>query len=70
LVYRRDFDVVVESIEAAEAEAVAALQGGELLGEVAAKLAGSGAEPEAVVGYFGRWASLGLVVACEVSPLP
>jgi len=70
LVYRRDFDVVVESIEAVEADAVAALQSGELLGEVIAKLAGSGAEPEAVAGYFGRWASLGLVVICEVAPLP
>jgi len=70
LVYRRGFDVVVESIEAAEAEAVASLQSGELLGEVAVKLADSGAEPEAVAGYFGRWASLGLVVSCEACPLP
>jgi len=69
LVYRRGFDVVVESIEAAEADAVASLRGGELLGDVAAKLADSGAEPEAVSGYFGRWSALGLVVSCEACPL-
>jgi hypothetical protein len=70
LVYRRGFDVVVESIGAAEAAAVAALRSGELLGEVIAQLAASGAEPESVVGYFSRWASLELVVSCEVAPLP
>lgn len=70
LVYRRGFDVVVESVEAAEADAVASLRGGELLGEVAAKLADSGAEPAAVSGYFGRWSALGLVVSCEACPLP
>jgi hypothetical protein len=70
LVYRRAFDVVVESIGIGEADALRSLQTGALLGEVAEKFAASGAEPEAVVGYFGRWASLGLVVACEVSPLP
>lgn len=68
LVYRRGFDVVVESIEAAEAEAVGSLQNRELLGEVTAKLAGSGAEPGSAVGFFGRWVSLGLVVSCEISP--
>ncbi|MBW2493823.1 MAG: putative DNA-binding domain-containing protein [Deltaproteobacteria bacterium] len=70
LVYRRGFDVVVESIESAEAEAMASLQSGVVLGEVTAALADSGAEREAVAGYFGRWASLGLVVSCELSPLP
>jgi len=69
LVYRRGFDVVVESIDAAEAEALRALQNREPLAEVTAKLAGSGAEPESVVAYFGRWASLDLVVSCEISPL-
>ncbi len=67
LVYRRGFEVVVESIGAAEAEAVEALQSRELLGEVTAKLDGSGAEPGSVVGFFGRWVSLGLVVSCEIS---
>jgi hypothetical protein len=70
LVYRRDFDVVVESIGIGEADALRSLQTGALLGEVTEKLAASGAEPESVVGHFGRWASLGLVVACGVSPLP
>jgi hypothetical protein len=67
LVYRSGFDVVVESIEAAEAEAVEAVQSGALLGEVTDALAASGAEPEDVVGYFGRWTSLELVVSCEVA---
>jgi len=67
LIYRRDFEVVVESIGAAEAEAVALLQDRAPLGEVAAKLAAAGAEPDSVAGYFGRWASLGLVVSCEFS---
>ena len=67
LVYRRGFEVVVESIGAAEAEAVESLQNRELLGEVTAKLAGSGAEPGSVVGFFGRWVSLGLVVSFEPS---
>jgi len=68
LVYRRGFEVAVESIGAAEAEAVESLQNRELLGEVTAKLAGPGAEPGSVIGFFGRWVSLGLVVSCEVSP--
>jgi hypothetical protein len=68
LVYRRGFEIVVESIGADEAAAVESLRNREPLGEATAKLAGSGAEPGSVVGYFGRWASLGLVVSCEVSP--
>jgi len=68
LVYRRGFEVVVESIGVAEAEAIESLQNREPLGEVTAKLAGSGAEPGSVIGFFGRWVSLGLVVSCEVSP--
>jgi hypothetical protein len=67
LVYRRGFEVVVESIGAVEAETVESLQNRELLGDVTAKLAGSGAEPGSVVGFFGRWVSLGLVVSCERS---
>ena len=70
LIYRRDFEVVVESVGAAEAEAIESLQNRELLGDVTAKLAGSGAEPGSVVGFFGRWVSLGLVVSCEISPSP
>ena len=70
LVYRRGFEVVAESIGAAEAEAVQSLQNREALGEATAKLAGSGAEPESVVGFFGRWVSLGLVVSCEISSPP
>ncbi len=68
LIYRRGFEVIVESIGAAEAEAVESLQNRDLLGEVTAKLAGSGAEPGSVVGFFSRWVSLGLVVSCEASP--
>jgi hypothetical protein len=68
LVYRRDFEVVVESIGADEAEAIESLKNRELLGEVTAKLSGSGAEPGSVVDFFGRWVSLGLVVSCEISP--
>lgn len=67
LVYRRGFEVVVESIGAAEAEAIASLRDRAPLGEVAAKLADAGAEPQSVAEYFGRWASLGLVVSCEAS---
>ncbi len=67
LVYRRGFEVVVESIGAAEAEVVELLRNGEWLGEATAKLAGSGAEPGTVAGFFGRWVSLGLVVSCERS---
>lgn len=67
LVYRRGFEVVVESIGAVEAEAIDSLQDRELLGEVTAKLADSGAEPGSVVELFGRWVSLGLVVSCEQS---
>jgi len=70
LIYRRGFEVVVESIGAAEAEAVESLQNRELLGDAIAKLAGSGAEPGSVVGFFSRWVSLGLVVSCEISPPP
>ena len=70
LVYRRGFDVAIESIGAAEAEAVESLQNRELLGDAIAKLAGSGAEPGSVVGFFSRWVSLGLVVSCEISPPP
>jgi hypothetical protein len=69
LVYRRNFEVVVESIGAVEAEAVASLRDREPLGEVTAKLADAGADPGSVVGYFGRWASLGLVVSCEAPSL-
>jgi hypothetical protein len=68
LVYRRGFEVIVESIGAAEAEAIESLQNREPLGDVTAKLASSGAEPESVIGFFGRWVSLGLTVSCEVSP--
>ena len=70
LVYRRGFEVVVESIEADEAGLIASLREGELLGEVTEKLAASGAAPKSVGAYFGRWTSLGLVVSCEVAPLP
>ena len=70
LVYRRGFEVAAESIGAAEAKAVTSLQNRALLGEVTAKLAGSGADPGSVVGFFGRWVSLGLVVSCEISPPP
>jgi hypothetical protein len=67
LVYRRGFEVVVESIGAAEAQALQSLQEGEVLGEVTAKLEDSGAEAGSVVDFFGRWISLGLVVSCEIS---
>jgi hypothetical protein len=67
LVYRRGFEVVVESIGAAEAEVIESLRNGEWLGEATAKLAGSGAEPGSVAEFFGRWVSLGLVVSCERS---
>ncbi len=67
LVYRRGFEVAVESIGEAEAEAVAALRDGDLLGEATAKLAERGADPDTVVGFFRRWISLGLVVSCERS---
>jgi hypothetical protein len=70
LVYRRAFEVVVESIGAAEAEAIGSLQNRNSLGSVTAKLAESGADPGPVVGFFGRWVSLGLVVSCESSPRP
>jgi hypothetical protein len=68
LIYRRGFEVAVESIGADEAEAIDLLQNLEMLGEATAKLAESGAEPGSVVGFFGRWVSLGLVVSCEISP--
>ena len=68
LVYRRGFEVAVESIGAAEAKAIASLQNQESLGEVTQKLAGTGAEPGSVAGFFGRWVSLGLVISCEASP--
>jgi len=70
LVYRRGFEVVVESIGAAEAGAVESLQNRERLGEAIAKLAASGTEPESVVGFFRRWVSLGLVVSCAITPPP
>jgi hypothetical protein len=70
LVYRKGFEVIVESVGEAEAEAVRSLQNRELLGEVTEKLAASGAEPGSVVGFFGRWVSLGLIVSCEISPPP
>jgi len=68
LIYRRGFEVVVESIGADEAKAIDLLQNLELLGEATVKLAESGAEPGSVVGFFGRWVSLGLVVSCEILP--
>jgi len=67
LVYRRGFDVVVESIGKAEAEAIGSLRNRERLGEVTTKLAGLGADADSVVGFFGRWVSLGLVVSCELA---
>jgi hypothetical protein len=64
LVYRRGFEVMVESVGDTEARAIERLQAGERLGEVTAGLANAGAEGGEVVGLFARWTSLGLVVSC------
>jgi hypothetical protein len=68
LVYRRGFEVVVESIDSVEANAIVGLRRGEPLGGVTARLADAGECSDSVVGYFGRWASMGLVTSCETLP--
>jgi hypothetical protein len=65
LVRRRGFEVVVESIAEVEAEAIERLRAGTPLGDTIAHLAGAGVGARTVSELFGRWVSLGLVVACR-----
>ena len=65
LVHRHGFEVVVESIDAVECEALVGLRAGGRLGDVAEKLADGGTELEAISGLFRRWAARGLVVSCR-----
>jgi hypothetical protein len=65
LVYRAGFEVVAESVDEHEAAAIEHLRAGQRLGEVTAALDAAGAEADAVAGFFGRWASLGLAVSCR-----
>ncbi len=65
LIYRREYEVVVESIEDAEAQAVRSLRDRESLGDVAERLADGAADTGCVARFFSRWAFLGLVVSCE-----
>jgi hypothetical protein len=65
LVYRAGFEVVAESVDEHEAAAIERLRAGQPLGEVTAALDAAGAEADAVSGFFGRWASLGLAVSCR-----
>ncbi len=65
LVRRLGFEVVVESIGEVEAEAIERLRAGAPLGDTTARLAGAGVEAGALFELFGRWVSLGLVVACR-----
>lgn len=65
LVFRRGFEVVVESIGDVEAEAIERLRAGAPLGNTTARLAGAGARAGALFELFGRWVSLGLIVACR-----
>ena len=65
LVRRQGYEVVVESIGDVEADAIERLRAGASLGDTTARLAGAGVAAGALVELFGRWASLGLVVACR-----
>ncbi len=67
LVHRQGFEVVVESIDAVECEALVGLGAGRRLGDVAAELAEGVAEREAISRLFSRWAARGLVVSCGLS---
>ena len=67
LVARQGFEVVVQSIDAVECEALVGLRAGRRLGDVAEELTGGGAELEAVSSLFSRWAARGLVVSCALS---
>ncbi|HXV37678.1 MAG TPA: DNA-binding domain-containing protein [Myxococcota bacterium] len=65
LVYRRGFEVAVESIAPGEALALRWLRAGDALGAVAGRLAAAGEQSSDVTRCFERWARLGLVVGCE-----
>lgn len=65
LVYRAGFEVVAESVDEREADAIERLRAGQRLGEVTAALDEAGAEAGAVAGLFARWTSLGLLVSCD-----
>lgn len=65
LTNRAGFEVRCESIDAGEALALAAIQRGCRLGEVALDLAAKGYEDAAVAGWFTRWMGLGLIAGVE-----
>jgi hypothetical protein len=65
LVYRAGLEVVAESVDEHEADAIERLRAGQRLGEVTAALDAAGAEADAVAGLFARWTSLGLVASCH-----
>lgn len=68
LVYRRGFDVVVESLDEVEADALEGFRAGKTLAEAVGRLAETGAAADAVTRLFTRWSSLGLVVSCRRAP--
>jgi hypothetical protein len=65
LVRRRGFEVAVESVGEIEADSIERLLAGEPLGDVMARMAAAGVGSETAFELFGRWTSLGLVVACR-----
>jgi hypothetical protein len=66
LVYRRGFEVAVESIAPGERSRAAVAARREALGAVAEKARGGGRGHRATSRCFERWARLGLVVGCEL----
>jgi len=66
VVYRVGHAVYCESVDASEAQALALLLDGELLGEVNQVLASAGSDPTTISTWFARWMQLGLIVGCEL----
>jgi hypothetical protein len=64
LVYRIGFDVEVESVSEAEADAVEMFKRDARLGEVVERLGEQGADAGCISRLFARWSSLGLVISC------
>jgi hypothetical protein len=65
LVYRSGYDVVTDGIDAVEYDAIAQLRAGESLGELMNRLAADDSDRAGTL--LARWASLGLIVDCELS---
>jgi hypothetical protein len=66
-VFRRGYDVGVEAVEPAEADAIAAFRAGETLGEVSERLAREDTRGVDVVALFQRWVVLGWIAQVRLA---